>query len=85
MINWVNECGREFKEYIIYVTEFRFLKEIFAAAVLSHILSSRCIFEFPSQPIPNHTRVNIGQDIRFSSTNTPARGKAPCLGTTICF
>lgn len=50
--------------------------------MLSHILSSKCIFEFPSQPIPNHTRVKIGQDIHFSSTNTPARGKAPCLGTS---
>lgn len=85
MINWVNECGREFKEYIIYVTEFRFLKEICAAAVLSNILSSKCIFEFPSQPIPNHTRVKIGQDTHFSSTNIPARGKALCLGTAICF
>ena len=38
MINCVNERGKKFKEYIIYVTDCRFLKEILAAAVLSNVL-----------------------------------------------
>ena len=67
----MNESGREYKEYVIYVPECRFLEEILAAAVLSSILSSECVFGFPIQPIANHTRGKIGQDVHFSSPNIP--------------
>ena len=59
IINRINECGKESKEYIIYVTDFRFLKEILAAAVLSNILSSKCVFDFAIQPIANHTESKL--------------------------
>lgn len=67
MINCVNEHGKESKEYIIYVTDFRFLKEILRAAVLSNILSSKLT---PIQPIASCIGVKIRPDVHFYSTNT---------------
>lgn len=59
MINWVNERGREFKEYIIYVTEFRVLKEILAAAVLSNTLSSKCVLTFQFSHLLNPEELQL--------------------------
>ena len=67
MINCINERGKESKEYIIYVTDFRFLKEILTAAALSNILSSKLT---PIQSIAYCIGVKIRPDVHFHSTNT---------------
>lgn len=83
MINWVNECGRVFKKYIIYVTEFRFLKEILAAAVLSNIPFSKCVLTFQYSQLRNTQELKLENMFILVQQMYYARGRAVCVGTQI--